>query len=35
MDKQRDQHEVGIPERRCGQQMGDERSVLQHRDEAD
>ncbi len=35
MTEQRDQHEVGIPERRRGQQMGDKRSVLQHRDEAE
>ncbi len=35
MDKQRDQHEIGIPERRRGQQMGDERGVLHHRDDAE
>ncbi len=35
MGEKRDQHEVGIPERRRGQQMGDERSVLQHREDAE
>ena len=35
MDEKRDQHKVGIPERRRGQQMGDERSVLHHSDKAE
>lgn len=35
MSDKHDQHTVGIPQRRRGQQVGDTRSAIQNRDDAD